>query len=99
MSEAGLYTAMNRGTLKVRDLEKIAKVLNVPVSYFFEDEDSVKKENIGGHNIIQNGNGTNNKLSISLKDSEIDKLHVEIQGLKREVELLKEMNEMLKGRK
>jgi transcriptional regulator with XRE-family HTH domain len=38
MTEAGLYQAMNNRTLKIETLEKIAKVLDVSVTSFFENK-------------------------------------------------------------
>jgi transcriptional regulator with XRE-family HTH domain len=63
MSEAGLYYAIRNNTLKVRDLEKIAGVLEVPVDVFFQSGKSDMKQ-FGQYNkkstIIQNQDGNIN---------------------------------------
>jgi transcriptional regulator with XRE-family HTH domain len=38
MTEAGLYQAMNNKTLKIETLEKIAEILGVSITIFFESE-------------------------------------------------------------
>lgn len=40
LTEDGFYKAVRNHTLKVRDLEKISEELNVPISYWFEEEDA-----------------------------------------------------------
>lgn len=44
MSKGGLYTAISNQTLTVITLEKIAEALDVPVPYFFYDEDQNEED-------------------------------------------------------
>jgi transcriptional regulator with XRE-family HTH domain len=67
---------INNGTVKVTTLEKIAKVLNVPVGVFFDD--SFKIENWNPAEDVKNDFAKEN------------------EALKREIELLREINELLK---
>ena len=39
MSEANLHRCLNFNKISANDLEKIAKLLNVPVGYFFDEVD------------------------------------------------------------
>ena len=59
-TEQGLHSAIRNNTLKSIDLEKIAQILEVPISYFFEEGENqeISKK------IIQNGNGNNLKIFI-----------------------------------
>ncbi len=93
MSEQGLHAAIKSNVLKVRDLEKVAKVLGVPLNYFFVENNNIK---IKG----QMHNGTGDIISSDNRDLIVENelLKKEVKGLKREIELLKEMNEMLKNK-
>jgi transcriptional regulator with XRE-family HTH domain len=93
LSEQGLHSGIKKQTLSVTNLEKIAEVLEVPVSYFFEDKEDVKK-------IINNTNGNiqvgqNNKSNAKTESEALAVCRKEIEGLKRENELLRKMVEML----
>jgi transcriptional regulator with XRE-family HTH domain len=43
MSQPGFVASLNNESLTVKNLEKLADVFNVPVSYFFEDGNEEKK--------------------------------------------------------
>ncbi len=92
MSEHGLHASMKKDTLTIKNLEKIASVLEVPVSYFFEESKAEVKKIIGnGNNVNIGKNNGNNKTH-----TDCDKYKIEIKGLKKEIEYLKEINELLK---
>lgn len=65
MSRANLNLIYKRGHIDTKWLEKISEVLNVPMSYWFEDEESNKKIIINGSNLV---NGSNNNIQSNLKD-------------------------------
>ncbi len=91
MTEQGLSSAMKRDTLKVKDLEKIASVLGVPVGYFFEEVDLTKKI-IGDNNIYSEG--TQNAVGNNYANC--DKYIKEIEYLKKEITLKDNEKESLK---
>jgi transcriptional regulator with XRE-family HTH domain len=99
ITEQGLQRMFLNNSMKIETMEKIAKVLQVPVSYFFEDDNKEvsKKINAGDNNVISIGNKNNNNTNTETKDLAV--CRKEVEGLKKEIELLKEMNEMLKERK
>jgi transcriptional regulator with XRE-family HTH domain len=73
MTSHGLSAAFKNNTLKVRDLQSISEVLDVPVSTFFDDKES------GGSNIgnfqdtsIVNNTGSNFNISTGGKKEVID---------------------------
>lgn len=39
MTEGGFYHAIKNHTLKIRDLEKISEALNLPMTYWFKEEE------------------------------------------------------------
>lgn len=89
MTAPGYYSAIKNDTLKIRDLEKIAKILGVPVSYFFEENES-KPLVQNGKNILNGGNhGT---INISEAVHEIELLKNKVASLE---ELLKSKNEII----
>jgi len=95
MTETGLYSAFRNNTLKIRDLEQIAKVLGVTVDYFFDEKDDQKNININGN--MQVGN---KKSNIN------DNANNELETCKKELALTKEILkgkdeiiELLKGKK
>ena len=101
LTEAGFHQAIKNNTLKVRDLENIAILLDLPIASFFDESNIV----------LQNGNiNLNGKNSgiISISDAkhEIDALHKEVYGLKevisgmkRELELKDQIIELMKESK
>ncbi|MHA1659558.1 MAG: hypothetical protein ACTSUT_10610 [Promethearchaeota archaeon] len=91
LTETGLYAAIRNNTLKVKDLEAISRVFKVPVKYFFEDIEMSEKSNLKAEKAEKSDSEKLffNKFQICKK---------ELDGLKRENELLKEMNLMLKNK-
>lgn len=77
MSETGLHAAIRNETLKIRDLENIAKVLSVPVSTFFDDakgsniigdlKDSTAVNSMGSNVHINTGNSKKEDVDIEKK--------------------------------
>lgn len=53
MSSTGFHAALNRDTLKVRDLYKIASILQVSIKYFFYEEQESKQNLLSGESQIQ----------------------------------------------
>ena len=47
LTEAGFYKMLSVGSIKVRTLEKIAKVLDLPMTWFFEKELPVQHHDAG----------------------------------------------------
>ncbi len=43
VSDTGLRQMMNRATMRIDVLEKISEVLEVPIIYFFQDDQDAKK--------------------------------------------------------
>lgn len=83
MSRPGFDTALKNKTLKVRDLERIAEILNVPVISFFSEEQG------SGHTVISKQHGTGNINSIgggfvNHVNTENDKSHQENKQLGKE---------------
>lgn len=77
MTGAGLTSALNKDTLKVRDLKKIAKLLDMDICDFFREEERTKSQTT---TIQNNANGLGNILNINqLNDPE------------KEIKYLKEM--------
>jgi len=81
-TEQGLHSAIRNNTLKSIDLEKIAEVLQVPVSYFFEDGENpeISKK------IIQNGSINN----VGGQNNNNNANDAKLQACERENELLKQ---------
>lgn len=93
-STAAINKALARGDFKVSMLEKFAKVLDVPMNFFFEEGDNLEIK--GKNNIQLNfGNGDNSRKTDSIHKYETDLLKEKIIGLEKEIALLKQINEML----
>ena len=91
-SRTALSQALIRGDMKVSLLVKIAKFLNVPISYFFEDN-----KDLAGNN--QTANGNNNKqIIVNGKKTNVKALSEKIKGLEKEVKYLSEINALLKNK-
>ena len=92
----------NRSKVDIDMIERIAKVLEVPIGYFFSEDK---------FGIIQNGtinlNGKNHgsinisdaKHEISILENENEKLKEIISGMKRELELKDQIIELMKESK
>ncbi len=88
MSKTALNQALQRQDFKTSTLEKIASVLGVPVSYFFD-------EGNGNNIIVKNGNdnlqvGYNNYQHNNHDLKEIEFLKDKIKQLEKIIELLEE---------
>jgi len=94
MSKVGYQKAIQNGDLKVSTLVKIAEVLDVPVSYFFEYDKESAAKNL---NIKQQINGSGNKFNNNNKIviNEMDALHKENEILKQQIVDLKKDKEFL----
>lgn len=67
MTETGLSRALNRKSLKVKTLERISEVLQVPISAFFGDESARE-----GSKDYQQGKGIEERLKTL--EEKVDKL-------------------------
>ena len=83
ISEQGLHKMVGNNSIKVSYLEKIAEVLEVPISYFFEEE-SVNISN-NRNTIIGNKNQNINNNVLA----DIEKFKAEIEALQKEIDYLK----------
>lgn len=89
LSVKGYTNALNRKDFKYTTLEKIAEVLEIPISYFFYDEKSKNYNNNENNINVVNDN----------KSSYGSDLKKENAALKKEIKYLKEINELLKKEK
>ncbi len=110
MTTNGFDHALKNMTLKVRDLEKIAEVLEVPVTLFFDSkavqnflqQGDNSTSNMAGA-LTQNGVfGNENRIGTD-NESELlqeknNSLEKEIEGLKAQLNLKNEIIGMLKGK-
>lgn len=95
--EATFYNCQKRNSIETKYLEEIAKVLDVPMSYFFEDSQNGITANANGSNqIINNGNG--NKQTINFKNEKIEELKQKIDNLERLLQAKDEIIELLKNK-
>ena len=98
LSEAGFYETIKNDTLKVRDLEKIAITLDVPIVYFFDEMVEMSSIEIkNNHTVIGEHNGhiynSENKENIETQ------LYKErIKSLEEQIILLKDTIEILKNK-
>lgn len=93
-SYQGIYKALHsKETIRFELLLDISKILNLPITYWFDDE--LKQINIASNNQI---NGNNNKIEVQLNalNAEIERLRREIEFLKKEIQLKDELIEILK---
>lgn len=95
-----LKNYFDRNSLNTDELEKIADIFNVSVSYFF-DENEKQLNGITAKN-VHNGNGHN--IIIESKENEIEtlkkyvsKLETDIERLEKEVKKYKYFVKKLKG--
>jgi transcriptional regulator with XRE-family HTH domain len=95
MSEANLYKVFKRKSIETKYLQKIADVLSVPISYFFDDNQSDDKKNINVNGVMQIGSkNSNNNDSASLEACK-----KELDSLKHRLKDKEEIIELLKGKK
>jgi transcriptional regulator with XRE-family HTH domain len=93
MSEANFYKCINRGSIETKHLEKIAKVLNVPVSYFFDEPEQnglvINNGNFNGNNVSE---GSRVLIKVNEQQHEIDRLK---EKLHDKEELIEELRQRL----
>lgn len=82
--EATFYNCQKKKSIETKYLEKIAKTLHVPVSYFFDEN----ANGVNGNSIV----GNNNKQGIIISQNN------EIEKLQSELDSCKELNEELRQR-
>lgn len=82
MSEQNLHRCINLNKIQAGELEKIARIFNVPIGYFFEDSISTQS--------IANGNGSAASIYgnatvgvLSDKDKEIEHLKALLEEKER----------------
>jgi transcriptional regulator with XRE-family HTH domain len=98
MSYQNLNRCIRENKISANDLEALAEILGVPVSYFFDE-----KESLEGKKIIQNGNQnqalSNNHNSNTNATKELEDCKKEVEHLKERLKDKEEMIEILKGNK
>ncbi len=111
MSKANLYNCFKRNSIETKNLEKIAEVLEVPVSYFFDENDKAGDINIkyaktkGSGNIV-NIADSSVKNDKTTEDIKAIKLEMEVKSLKQQlkdkeeiIDNLKQMIDVLKDKR
>ncbi len=100
LSQNAISNILQRGDLKVSVLEKIAEVLSVPVSYFFEEESgtSLNKQITNGNGNVQMNGVNNGSIKLNNAKHEIDKLKAELSGCREQLKLKDEIIELLKNK-
>ena len=111
LTDSGFHLALKNNTLKVRDLEKIAEILEIDICDFFKTEaiplnQTIKQSQKGTGNTINTGvisdGGKFNKVEIKLQrevenlKKDVKQLKTEVKGLEKEVELKDEIIILLK---
>ena len=94
MSYQNLNRCIRENKISANDLEKISDVLEVPVSYFFEEEND--RINNGLSNVA-NGN-TNSTVTINEKEYNVKVLMERIKGLEAQLAAKNETIEILKNK-
>jgi len=95
VSVTTINESLKRGDFKVSILEAIAEVLQVPVSYFFDDKEEITLNN--GLNNVANDN-TNSTVTINDKTYNVKVLMERIKGLEAQLEAKNETIEILKNK-
>jgi DNA-binding Xre family transcriptional regulator len=77
-----LFASIKNNTLKVRDLDKICKILNVDMNLFFGNKNKVSNSNVsrGDHN----SQGINSEIKNSTQQNEGTTLIERIKTLEKE---------------
>ena len=90
-SEQNLHRCIRENKISANDLEKIAKTLEVPITYFFDEVGTEDEKNInaGGNVNIGKNNSNNNTYA------DCGKYIQEIEYLKKEIKLKDKIIEML----
>ena len=98
MSDQNLRQIFKRDSLETKHLFNISKVLDVPISYFFDEKDLSQKIMVGTNQVSI---GSQNTQAINNNAENLHALELcqqKNEALQRENELLKQMIEMLKGK-
>ncbi len=100
LSENAFSTALKKGDFKISMLEKICEYINVPVSYFFEEESgtSPNKQITNGNGNVQMNGVNNGSIKLNNAKHEIDKLKAELSGCREQLKLKDEIIELLKNK-
>jgi transcriptional regulator with XRE-family HTH domain len=92
VTESALHLLIKNGSTKTSTLEKIAKVLDVPVGYFFDEVPSNgNMTNTGSGNQVFNQSGT---VTISECEKENAHLRQLLEEKEKQIELLRKMCEL-----
>jgi len=99
ITEQGLQRMFLNNSMKIETMEKIAKVLQVPASYFFEDDNKEvsKKINAGDNNVISIGNKNNNNSNAETKDLAV--CRKEVEYLKQQVKDKEDIIQLMRNKK
>ncbi|MEI6122265.1 MAG: helix-turn-helix transcriptional regulator [Bacteroidota bacterium] len=98
MTRNGLSDAINKETLKISTLEKIANIVGVPVNYFFDDTINNINDQQGIYQITK---GNNNRLNINITECQhrLELLQKENEGLKKEIQAKDKIIKLLENQK
>ncbi len=98
-TESNIFNIFNRKTIDTGLLQKISDVLEVPITYFFTDDNvninEINNNTISNLDIVQ---GKHNQVGAASNDEEKKLLVAENNHLKKQIELLEEMIELLKNK-
>lgn len=83
MTEQNLHANIRKNSIKAEHIEKIAKILSVPVSLFFEEGSNA------AITVSTNIKGNNNTKSVTVANPALESCRKEVEYLKDTVDLLK----------
>lgn len=83
MTDVNLSKVLKKASIDALLLEKIASELNVPASYFFEEEEGGRI--FVGYKIRETGNRVKGDITLSDCRTELEKAAIEIECLKQVV--------------
>lgn len=82
MSEGNLHRCVRENKIQATDLEKIAKILNVNISYFF-DEGNKTEHRTAGRDYVEKGkiehHGTEINAPVTTVNSDLEKENTELK--------------------
>ncbi len=106
MSEANLHRCVNNNKISAGDLERIARLLNVPVGYFFDDAPSTTATASGrnsiaaaGHDISVNGASDGDSAVLREKVAYLERIVSEKEKIIEEKERLIKVYEKMTDEK
>jgi DNA-binding Xre family transcriptional regulator len=101
MTEQGFYKMLKNDSVKVATLERIAEVLELPITFFFDYETKVTGDtNQSGSGNVQVAHSKNrdiNTASTHTPSKSTDNVITELEVCKKEVEYLKRENDLLRS--